>query len=165
MAKPKFLQPDSKFMMYLKRDARWVTAAIAFQMLGIALFALAIIIYISAGVGAFAFCIILLVFSMLCLIPGGAALFVLHREKKMRQGYVAPSTGYMPQRYTEVATPSYDNEYASNTETIPAQPDTRTPEPYKPTVTLAPVEPEPAVNPYEAYLKEKLSASEETENF
>ena len=108
-----FLTKDSDFMKYMRRDGRWISFLNALAIAGITFFLIAMLSYAIAGITSYVFCVTLLVFSVLFMIPGFMGLLYLRREKKIKEGKIIPKEKLKPALIQPtIASPVVDGEHA-----------------------------------------------------
>jgi len=110
----KHFASDSDFMKYMRRDGRWISFLNSLAIAGIAFFLIAMLSYAIGGITSYAFCVTLLVFSILFMIPGFVGLWYLRREKLIKEGKIVPREKLKPAAIQpNIAPPAVDGELAS----------------------------------------------------
>jgi hypothetical protein len=77
-------------MKYMRRDSRWLSLVVATAGLSFGLFAFSLIIYLAAGLGAYTFCLTLMIFSLLLMFPGIVTLVLVYRADLIKKGKIRP---------------------------------------------------------------------------
>ena len=101
------LNPEGRFMRYMQRENRWLATLIGIASLGLVLFAIALIAYFIAPVGAHVLSTTFLVFAFFCFFPGVVGIVMYIRKTKRDRA------NYSAYRVTDIPPPTFDGEYSA----------------------------------------------------
>ena len=77
-----------KVVNYIRRDNHWLSLVLGLSAMACGLFLLGIIIYSSAGVGAYSLAVVMMVFAIFMMLPGFFVLGVFTKKWLVEKGYI-----------------------------------------------------------------------------